>query len=114
MSGRREGYGEMRGRPEDGKHPDEWTFYAGMHRAGLKKWVRLGDFFRQAKTGVLGSSRKRIPKTWGLFFSPLLYGDPWIVFMTLWRISLIQSEETQIHKQMADGYETDETHNRDK
>ena len=30
VSGRREGYGEMRGRPEDGKHPDEWTFYAGI------------------------------------------------------------------------------------
>ena len=29
VSGRREGYGEIRGRPEDGKHPDEWTFYAG-------------------------------------------------------------------------------------
>ena len=29
VSGRREGFGEMRGRPEDGKHPDEWTFYAG-------------------------------------------------------------------------------------
>ena len=36
VSGRREGYGEMRGRPEDGKHPDEWTFYAGTHRARLK------------------------------------------------------------------------------
>ena len=39
VSGRREGYGEMRGRPEDGKHPDEWTFYAGIHRDGLKKWA---------------------------------------------------------------------------
>ena len=46
MSGRREGYGEMRGRPEDGRHPDEWTFYAGMHRAKLKIGPQVGRFFQ--------------------------------------------------------------------
>jgi hypothetical protein len=29
LGGRRDGYGEMSGRPEGGKHPDQWAFYAG-------------------------------------------------------------------------------------
>ena len=45
VSGRREGYGEIRGRPEDGKHPDEWTFYAGnvMYWIGYLSALYLSD-----------------------------------------------------------------------
>ena len=27
----------MRGRPEDGRHPDEWTFYAGNEMYRVEK-----------------------------------------------------------------------------
>ena len=54
MSGRREGYGEMRGRPEDGKHPDEWTFYAGNVQAQCCKMAKFDPFLSLDCAGMEG------------------------------------------------------------